>query len=689
MSDPRFARLKTDPRFRKPKKQQSKVIVDDRFKSVFDGEKKARCTPRVDKYGRRLADDHDKDNLRRFYRLENEDPEEPEPGPDYARGEVLLESSDEGDDQAGTPEDDDSDLADVVTLGGDPNRRAISDNEDAEVDLDESNFADLDAQAAAYSKAATKEDEDIDDAAVRTRRLAVVNLDWDHVRAVHLYKIFESVVSSGGPSSSKSVSAPTIRGKVLSVRIYPSRFGKERMEREERAGPPAELFTRKRRAEDEEINEKSIYETGDADEYDQDALRKYQLERLRYYYAVVECDTPQVASHLYSELQGTELERSANVFDMSFIPDEMEFDDDFRDEAQAVDMNAPYKGLDFTTDALRHSRVKLTWDQEDPERSHVTRRDLTKKEIEDGDFHAYIAPSSGSELESVSKPSGQNMSRDKLRALLLGDGGEDLPEGWGNSKSTRANLDDDVDMEVTFMPALSGRTDEEETTLGKYQRKVREKKKKRKEEWKAAKEAGEEKQMLGRANAVQDDFFGESGEESETDAAPTKKGKRTGKGDAEREGRRLSTKEELSLLAAADGLDGEAKHFDMKAIIKAEKGKKGKKSKRAKREHDEDGSNELQGGFSIDVMDERFQAVHEDYHFAIDPSNPHFKRTKSMAALLEERSKRQQQKHAEKPDFVRAHKTEKNTGPNLHSLVESVKRKSSSLEGNAGKRQRT
>lgn len=40
MSDPRFARFKTDPRFRRIKKDQSKVIVDDRFKGVFEGEKK-------------------------------------------------------------------------------------------------------------------------------------------------------------------------------------------------------------------------------------------------------------------------------------------------------------------------------------------------------------------------------------------------------------------------------------------------------------------------------------------------------------------------------------------------------------------------------------------------------------------------------------------------------------------------
>lgn len=36
MSDPRFAKFKTDPRFRPLKKHKSKVVVDDRFKSVFD-----------------------------------------------------------------------------------------------------------------------------------------------------------------------------------------------------------------------------------------------------------------------------------------------------------------------------------------------------------------------------------------------------------------------------------------------------------------------------------------------------------------------------------------------------------------------------------------------------------------------------------------------------------------------------
>jgi hypothetical protein len=53
------------------------------------------------------------------------------------------------------------------------------------------------------------------------------------------------------------------------------------MAREEN-GPPPELLKKKQTIDGvEDVNEKTIYETGDADEYDEDALRKYQLQRLR------------------------------------------------------------------------------------------------------------------------------------------------------------------------------------------------------------------------------------------------------------------------------------------------------------------------------------------------------------------------------------------------------------------------
>lgn len=294
--------------------------------------------------------------MRRFYRLEDEEEAQLElkPGPDYARGAVLLESSDEEDDRpTGAQSDDDSDTDGIITLGRDVTQPIPVPDESAEVDLDEDTYAELDAQAAAYAKA--NQEADQDSQVQPTRRIAVVNLDWDHVRAIHLYKIFSSLVSpTGAPvasgskdnGSSKARSVTQVRGKVLSVRVYPSEFGKERMAREEKEGPPPEVF-KKRDLKPEEINERTVYEVGDGEDYDEEALRKYQLERLRYvslsrlgknphialcryYYAIVECDTVEAASHIFNELEGTELERSANVFDLSYVPDDMTFDDEFR-----------------------------------------------------------------------------------------------------------------------------------------------------------------------------------------------------------------------------------------------------------------------------------------------------------------------------------------------------------------------
>jgi len=235
--------------------------------------------------------------LRRYYRLQD-DPEgadEAPHKPDLARGEVLLESSDEGD----HTDSDDSDGGGFVTLGADSSRPIAVYDQDLEIDLDEDNFAELETQAANYSKAHQDEEEEAD--VERTSRLAIVNLDWEHVRAHHLYKICASLVSPTAPvvrASTSSLNEETsdgkrsgrgdvasqvnvVRGKVLSVRVYPSDFGKERMEREEKEGPPPEIF-KKRDLDVDEVNENTVYEVGGEQDYDEDALRKYQLERLRY-----------------------------------------------------------------------------------------------------------------------------------------------------------------------------------------------------------------------------------------------------------------------------------------------------------------------------------------------------------------------------------------------------------------------
>lgn len=90
----------------------------------------------------------------------------------------------------------------------------------------------------------------------------------------------------------------------------------------------------------------------------------------------MECDSVDLASYLYSELQGAELERSANVLNLSFVPDDMTFDEECRllclailsfdsqliefkypnrDQSTSADNNTNYQHLDFATDVSPHA----------------------------------------------------------------------------------------------------------------------------------------------------------------------------------------------------------------------------------------------------------------------------------------------------------------------------------------------
>ena len=148
--------------------------------------------------------------------------------------------------------------------------------------------------------------------------------------------------------------------------------------------------------------------------------------------------------------------------------------------------------------------MKLHWDEDDPERNKITRRTLTLKEIEEDNFKALIASSSESSDDEMPKQSGKN--RDKLRALLLDDD-DDLPEGWSNDAFNESK-GRDGDVEITFTPGLSeNKVDtENETTLAKYKRKMKEKRAQRKQEkTKADSQAHENKRDN---NVIGDDFFG-------------------------------------------------------------------------------------------------------------------------------------------------------------------------------------
>ena len=90
---------------------------------------------------------------------------------------------------------------------------------------------------------------------------------------------------------------------------------------------------------------------------------------------------------------------------------------------------------------------------------------------------------------------------------------------------------------------------------------------------------------------------------------------------------------------------------------------------------------ETQDNFEMNLEDPRFSNVLDNHQFHIDPTNPHFKKTKSMNQLLI--------KKRDKNDVIinTIQEPSRNEKVELSNLVSSVKRKSELAKGQ-GKRQK-
>ncbi|KAI5308575.1 pre-rRNA-processing protein esf1, partial [Ascosphaera atra] len=492
-----------------------------------------------------------------------------------------------------------------------------------------------------------------------TSRIAVVNLDWDNIRAEDLLVVFSSF-------------CPDQSG-VDKVSVYPSEFGKERMEREAIEGPPREVFADGAGKQDSEIDsdesdledderiKRQILQQDEGKEFDDTRLRKYQLERLRYYYAVLTCRSPEVAKHIYDSVDGTEYEATANFFDLRFVPDDVSFDDDTpRDECTRLPEG--YRPNEFVTDALQHSKVKLTWDADDKQRKDAQARAFRagREELNENDLKAYLGSDSSSEDEEDNeavevvdattdgekkKLSKKEEARRKMRALL-GLPEEPLKEEPAEKKPVGS-------LEVTFSAGLSANPqrgtvfindepEKEETTMEKYIRKERERKARRKAKLKAMKrgeklpdgdgsgsgssdsegdkgdapqgEAEEPAEDLG----FDDPFFTEPEYDAAAAAAKRKEDKRKKREEREADERaEAARRAELELLMMDDkaatgsngaGADGAAgiRHFDMKEVEKAEKqaAKRGKKKSKYGKTKEAD-RNLVPEDFEINTKDPR------------------------------------------------------------------------------------
>lgn len=676
--DSRFASFENDPRYALPSKKKSKTTIDKRFSRMLKDDEFT-AVSRVDKYGRKIKSDSKKKALQRLYQDEDEDEDVEVEDDDVVQRELEKAEA----------------KYDPARGGGFSSSESDTDSDSESADEEDEDTQGQVDNAPDMQKYRTQQTE-VETGDV-TNRIAIVNIDWDNIKSVDLMALFKSFVPIGG--------------RIERVSIYPSEFGKERMQREELEGPPKEIF-KKSKAEDQDSDEsgdedevseddgdnaedsdeeakQDLLKEGNDEDFDSDALRTYQLDRLRYYYAVMVCSDKNTAQKIYEATDGSEYLSSSNFLDLRFVPDDITFDDEPRDECESIPQN--YKPVEFVTDALQHSKVKLTWDV-DPE--EVKRKESiknafsgSKTDIAENDLRAYLASDSEDEDDEQEDAAGETIAAPKLSKKELAR--KKMREALGLSDEPTDKPSDSGpvgDMEITFTPALtesSGakKNPEDETTAEKYIRKERERKARKKEQAaskgeNASKDAANEpEEDLG----FDDPFFTIEEPKPASRAQLHKEERRKKREAREAEEKKSAVdREKLQLLMEDDHGEetGRLTHFNMDEILKAEKKKNKKKAKKGRKDNEDAGG--LQENFKINAGDDRFKALFEEHEFAIDPSDPKFKAASGMKQLVEEgRKKRKHDGDRGGAEEAREKKPKKAKagGQDLDSLVTSLKKK--------------
>ena len=473
MTDNRFDKVFTDPRFMVAPKKVSKVKIDKRFEGMFK-KKEFNVVSKVDKYGRKIAKS-DNYALQNYYKDDSdaksesgsgdsENPEQDNKTKKLAKVESGRSSSEEAgkkfyDDDGkfhwsgqSSSDAEDSDAQKDKKKNKDKSKqkkhaKKERGSQDSNQESESSDFNE-DVDSASYSDAISGvwslESEKQDEAAVDTekavgKRIAVKQLDWDSINATDLFALFQSFCK--GSMSIKK------------VEVHPSKFGKENMERDILYGPPKEMFERKvgRKPSRKAVRKEAKNEFLSDDDFELDEndggenmaqLRKYEVRKMDYFYAVVYCNNKKTASKIIEENQDLEFELTNIRLNLYIVPDDLELPYTPKQSASDLPTNYEFNAGKISR-ALNHSTVKLSWDQTDPNRAAKLQqnyKELLKKDGGgkfDSDDDAYDGLIAGSDSDDSAEMSeGQdaegnarkNQAKiDEMRRRLLGGISEDKP----------------------------------------------------------------------------------------------------------------------------------------------------------------------------------------------------------------------------------------------------------------------
>lgn len=585
--DERFSNIWKDPRFKPVSKKERKVQIDKRFESMFTDENfKMKF---VDKRGRSIQETAT-ENLKKFYELTSSSDEE-EDNDNSKTGKTNEESI------TSKPK--------VPLFDGAESGSTTSEESELEVDNEfDHKWGELHTDAPEIEKP--------------TSRIAVCNMDWDRIKADDLLVLLNSFKPPDGI--------------IQSVKIYPSEFGIQRMKEEEINGPKELTEKILQSDEDDDTN------TEDGAAYHREKLRKYQLSRLKYYFAIVECDSSETAAVIYKELDGMEYESSAVTIDLRFVPDDMTFEQE--PSSVATSLPSTYKPSLFTTTALQQIKVHLTWDETDPRRLEAMQNAFAKgKEAnpQDVDLSAFLASSSDDESEDIQENTAKvEEMEDNISKKKKVEKYKELLQDLGNNNDKETNP---VELEITWEPGLqkaakdlvkTKQKAEQLTPWEQYLNKRKDKKKKKQKE-----KSSQLKQDSENSEFCEDEIN--------------------------------STRKDSSADEEKDNKDAEMLGLLLDKDVTIEDKKNNKLKKRRKEKLRK--TKELKN-FHVDVADPRFSALYTSHLFNIEPADPHFRETEGMKAFMKEKQRQRKKNKNTGEEFTKISKDTAN-------LVTSIKQKTS------------
>lgn len=446
---------------------------------------------------------------------------------------------------------------------------------------------------------------------------------------------------------------------------------------------------------DDPLGVKKRVDASDDNGFDSEKLRKYELQKLKYYYAIVTCDSVKTASAIFDNCDQLEYETSSNLLDLRYVPDDVAFTNKPKDVCASV--SDTYKPAIFATTALQNTDVKLTWEEDDDNRMELLTRQAEWKNADDNDFSAYLASENSSdededdaanddseaeaEVEEETKdeaPADKKKEaklkklKSRYRKMLLGSDDEDADSAAAGSGDSDSDAGGDEmeggEMEMTFTPGASDilkakkqrELEEQETPFERYSRE-----KKQQKNQKLHDKRAKSKQLEREQKDVLKKKGRGAGDNNQAKLLREAIADGNGEGDDE------------------DGDDEGDRNFDLKSIQKSEKvkGLKGKrKAKEMKKLSKKSG---LQEGFEFDAADPRFGALYaKGTPFQLDPTDPKFKKTEANQRIFQERRKRTEK--SGNSGVARPAASAVSTGASatgeskseLKAMVENLKRKS-------------